>query len=91
MIFAPLFGGGGNDHVGGASLENARLEDVEDICDAVEHSELAVPLSEGAGGFDACLAGDRGDVDAQLGQGAREAVDAQEHVGGLFVGGQHCR
>ena len=25
---------------------------------------------------------------AQLGQGLREAIDAQQHVGGLFVGGQ---
>ena len=88
VILAPLLGCGCDHHVGGTALEHAGQEDVEDVGDAVEHGELAIPLGERAGGLDAGLTGDGRDVHAQLGQGLREAVDAQHHVGGLFIGGQ---
>ena len=88
VVLAPLLGRGCDHHVGGAALEHAGQKDVEDVGNAVEHGELAIPLGERAGGLDAGLAGDGRDVHAQLGQGLREAIDAQQHVGGLFVGGQ---
>ena len=88
VVLAPLLGRGCDHHVGGAAFEHAGQEYVEDVGDAVEHGELAVPLGERAGGLDAGLPGDSRDAHAQLGQGLREAVDAQQHVGGLFVGGQ---
>ena len=88
VVLAPLLGCGCDHHVGGAALEHAGQEDVEDVGDAVEHGELAVPLGERAGGLDAGLACDGRNVDPQLGQALGEAVDAQQHVGGLFVGGQ---
>ena len=88
VVLAPLLGRGRNHHVGGAALEHAGQEDVEDVGDAIEHGELTVPLGERAGGLDAGLAGNGRDVHAQLGQGLGEAVDAQQHVGGLLVGGQ---
>ena len=85
VVLAPLLGGGRDDHVGGAALEDAGLEDVEDVGDAVEHGELAVPLGQRRGGLDPGLAGDGGDVDAQLRQGLSQPVDAHESVGGLLV------
>ena len=88
VIFAPLLGGGRDHHVGCAAFEHAGLEHVEDVRDAVEHGELAIPLGERTGGLDAGLARDGGDVDAQLGQRLGEAIDAQQHVGGLLVGGE---
>ena len=88
VVFAPLFGGGRDDHVGSAAFEHAGLEHIEDVRDAVEHGELAVPLSQGAGGLDAGLARDRCDVDAQFGERLGEAVNAQQHVGRLLVRGE---
>ena len=88
VVFAPLLGGCRDDHVGRAAFEHAWREHIEDVGDAVEHGELAVPLRQGAGGLDAGLARDGGDVNAQLGQRLGEAIDAQQHVGGLFVGGE---
>ena len=88
VVFAPLLGGGRDHHVGRAAFEHAGLEHIEDVRDAVEHGELAVPLSQGAGGLDTGLARDCGDVDAQFGERLGEAIDAQQHVGRLLVGGQ---
>ena len=88
VFLAPLLGGGCNDHVGCTALEYARLEDVKDICDAIEHGKLAVPLRQGSGGLNAGLTGDRSDVDTQFGQGLGESVNAQQHVRRLLVGGQ---
>ena len=88
VVLAPLLGCGCDHHVGGAALEHAGQKDVEYVGDAVEHGELAVPLGERTGGLDAGLAGDGRNMHAQLGQGLGEAVDAQQDVGGLFVGGQ---
>ena len=88
VVFAPLLGGGRDDHVGRAAFEHAGLEHIEDVRDAVEHGELAVPLSQGAGGLDAGLARDCGDVDAQFGERLGQAVNAQQHVGRLLVRGE---
>ena len=86
VILAPLFRRRRNHHVRGAALKDARLEDVQDIRDPVEHGQLAVPLGEGARRLDAGLAGDRRDVYTQLRKRLREPVHAKKHVAGLLVG-----
>ena len=87
MLLTPLLRGRRNDHIGCGTLKDPRLENVENLTNPLEHSELVVPLTHIDRRRNPRLSSDRGNQHTKLRQSfLRKAIHALKDVGNLLLG-----
>ena len=87
VLLTPLLRGGRNHHIGCRALENAGLEDIQNLTNTLEHRQLRIPLTHINSGSDPTFTRNRGHDDSQLRKRFLcQTIDSLKNIGNLLLG-----
>ena len=87
VFLTPLLRSGRNHHIGCRALEDAGLEDIQNLTNALEHRQLCIPLTHISSGGDPTFSRNRGHDDSQLRKRFLcQTIDSLKNIGNLLLG-----